>query len=204
MEHALKQFAGVRECVVIAREDSPGDKRLVAYVVASDPAPASSDLRRHLSAKLPAYMVPSNFVTLTELPRTPNGKIDRRALPAPGNVGNTRSQETVAPRNAREQTIADVCAQVLKINDLGVHDNLFDLGADSLQVFQIVARASDAGVTITPTQILTGRTIAAICEEIEKTAEPAVKATAPRLTAVSRDRYRVQRTQVEVGEGAKE
>ena len=147
--------------------------------------------------------MPSSFVVLEELPRTPNGKIDRRALPAPASQGGGRTQESVAPR-IREQTIADVCAQVLKVNDFGVHDNLFDLGADSLQVFQIVARANDAGVKVTPTQILAGRTIAAICEELDKSPEPAPRTEAPRLAAVSRERFRVQRSQVEVSEGAKE
>jgi aryl carrier-like protein len=203
VEHALKQFPGVRDCVVVAREDSPGDKRLVAYLVASSPAPSNGDLRKHLAVKLPAYMIPSAFVTLDQLPRTPNGKIDRRALPAPAG-GGKRPQETVAPRTPREQTIADVCAHVLKTNDFGVHDNLFDLGADSLQVFQIVARANDAGVKVTPTQILAGRTIAAICEELDKTPEPAPRTDAPRLAAVSRERFRMQRTQVELAEGTKE
>jgi aryl carrier-like protein len=110
----------------------------------------------------------------------------------------------VGARNPREQTFVDVCAHVLKIKAFGVHENLFDLGTDSLQIFQIVARANDAGLKVTPTQILTGRTIAAICEEIDRARQAPERTEAPRLTAMSRDRYRMQRSQLEVPEGAKE
>ncbi len=163
VEYVLKQYPGVHECVVTAREDSPGDKRLVAYLVAPA-APAAGELRRFLSAKLPSYMVPSAFVPLDALPHTPNGKIDRKALPRPDANGTGRNHDAVAPRNPREQTLADICADVLKVEGIAVHDSLFDLGADSLQVFQIVARAMDAGLKVTPKQVLSERTIAAICE----------------------------------------
>ena len=99
VEHALKQYDGVRECVVTAREDAPGDKRLVAYLVATPTgrSPAAGDLRHFLSAKLPAYMVPSVFVALDALPRTPNGKIDRKALPRPdGATANGTAPVTTA------------------------------------------------------------------------------------------------------------
>ena len=204
VEHALEQFPGMRECVTVAREDSPGDKRLVAYIVTSQPAPATGELRRFLSTKLPSYMVPSVFVPLDALPRTPNGKIDRRALPAPSSQTSGANREVAAPRNSREQTFVDVCAEVLKQTGFGIHDNLFDLGTDSLQIFQIVARANDAGLKVTPNQILSGRTIAAICEEIDRTCQTPTRTEAPRLAAVSRDRYRVPRSQLEVTEGAKE
>ena len=88
VELVLKQHAGVRACVAAAREDAAGDRRLVAYLVAGTPPPSSSELRSFLSAKLPAYMVPSLFVTLAALPLTPNGKVDRRALPAPSWEGD--------------------------------------------------------------------------------------------------------------------
>src|SRR5262249_40943478 len=111
VEHALKQHPEVRDCVVVAREDSPGDKRLVAYVVASAPAP--SGLRTFLSTKLPAYMVPSLFVPLQTLPRTPNGKIDRRSLPAPSAPSPVHEQNGAAPRSPDEKTLADIVAGVL-------------------------------------------------------------------------------------------
>ncbi len=199
VEHVLKQYPGVRECVVAVREDSPGDKRLVAYLVAPA-APSAGELRRFLSAKLPSYMVPSAFVPLDELPHTPNGKIDRKALPRPDANGTGRIHDAVAPRNPREQTLADICADVLKVKGIGIHDSLFDLGADSLQVFQIVARAMDAGLKVTPKQVLSERTIAAICEDLDRMGRAAARAEGPQLAAVSRDRYRVQRSRLHAPE----
>src|SRR5207237_2169877 len=110
---------GLRECVVVAREDTPGDKRLVAYFVAPPPAPVAGELRGFLAAKLPTYMVPSAFVLLDALPHTPNGKIDRRALPAPDAGEAVRDRDAVAPRNAREQALADICAHVLQLKTFG-------------------------------------------------------------------------------------
>jgi aryl carrier-like protein len=98
----------------------------------------------------------------------------------------------------------NVCAEVLKVTGFSIHDSLFDLGTDSLRMFQIVARANDAGLTVTPTQILKGRTIAAICEEIDRAGMNEVRTESTRLTAVSRDRYRMQRSQLEAPNGAKE
>ena len=201
VEYVLKQYPGVHECVVTAREDSPGDKRLVAYLVAPA-APAAGELRRFLSAKLPSYMVPSAFVPLDALPHTPNGKIDRKALPRPDANGTGRNHDAVAPRNPREQTLADICADVLKVEGIAVHDSLFDLGADSLQVFQIVARAMDAGLKVTPKQVLSERTIAAICEDLDRMGRAAVRAEGPQLAAVSRDRYRVQRSRLHASDEA--
>jgi amino acid adenylation domain-containing protein len=201
VEHVLEQHPGVRKCVVVAREDTPGDKQLVAYVVGA-PAPAAGDLRRFLSAKLPAYMVPSVFIAMEVLPLTPNGKIDRKALPCPDASGTVRSQDAVAPRNPREQTLHDICAGVLKAGGFGVLDSLFDLGVDSIQVFQIVARANDAGLNLTPNQILAGRTIAGICQELDGAGRTPRGREAPRLAAVSRDRYRVRRSDLTVPEGA--
>ena len=196
VEHVLKHYPGLQDCVVVAREDTPGDKRLVAYLVAAQPIPSSGDLRRFMAAKLPAYMVPSVFVPLETLPLTPNGKIDRRALPPPFSSGLEPRTETVFPRNSREQTLADVCADVLKLSNLGIHDSLFDLGADSLQIFQIVARANDAGLDLTPKQVLAGRTIAAICDELDRATHAMAQVETPQLAAVSRDRYRMPRSQL--------
>jgi amino acid adenylation domain-containing protein len=196
VEHFLKQCPGIKDCVVVAREDAPGDKRLVAYFVATPPAPASSDLRQLLSARLPAYMVPSVFVRLDALPLTPNGKVDRRALPPPEGAGMERKAATVPPRNPRERTLAEICASVLKVKEVGIHDSLFDLGADSIQVFQITARANDAGLDLTPTQILSARTIAAICDQLDGLSLAPPGAEVPQLVAVSRERYRMQRKQL--------
>jgi amino acid adenylation domain-containing protein len=202
VEHVLKLCPGIRDCVVVAREDTPGDKRLVAYFVGPQPHPTGEELRRFVSAKLPSYMVPSLFIPLDALPQTPNGKIDRRALPPPDRLEIARGERgcvsapSLAPRTPAEQKLAEICSEVLKIKDFGIHDSLFDLGADSLQVFQIVARAKDAGLNVTPTQILAGRTIAAICELANGGRPPSDAATLPEeppLVAVPRDRYRMQR-----------
>ena len=141
-------------------------------------------------------MVPSDFVPLDALPLTPNGKVDRRALPPPAPLAAGRRTEVVAPRNPREQTLAEICAEVLKVGEFGVHDSLFDLGADSIQVFQIAARANDAGLDLAPTQILSGRTIAAICDELGRAGRTTPRSESPKLSAVSRDRYRTQRSRL--------
>jgi acyl-coenzyme A synthetase/AMP-(fatty) acid ligase len=202
VEHALKQYPGIRGCVVVAREDAPGDKRLVAYAVAAPPLPAVGDLSRFLASKLPSYMVPSAFIHLDALPHTPNGKIDRRALPRPDAEGMRGTPERVPPRNPREETLAAICAEVLKVGEVGIHDSVFDLGADSIEVFQIVARANDAGLNLTPTHVLSGRTIAAIGDELDRAERPGSRGDGVQLAAVSRERYRRRRADVKAPEEA--
>ncbi|HYP25634.1 MAG TPA: amino acid adenylation domain-containing protein [Blastocatellia bacterium] len=135
VEAALLQQAGVKDAVVLAREDVPGDKRIVAYVVAGDESPSfAADLRTQLRERLPDYMVPSAFVVLDALPLTPNNKLDRRALPAPS--GASRESEYVAPSTRVEQIIADVWREVLNVEKVGLHDNFFDLGGHSLLIVE--------------------------------------------------------------------
>ena len=128
----------VRECVVLVREDAPGDARIAAYVVAARGATVSSDdLRAWARSHLPEYMVPSAFVAMRTLPLTPNGKIDRGALPAPDpGAGDAY----VAPRTAAERTVAEIWREVLKVDRVGVADNFFDLGGHSLLLTQVVSR----------------------------------------------------------------
>ena len=128
MEAALRGYPGVREAVATVREDTPGDKRLVAYVVADKP-PSVSEWRRFLQARLPDYMVPSAFVALAALPLTANGKVDRSALPVPAVA---REAEAVVPRTEDEQRLAEIFAQVLRLDQVGIHDNFFELGGHSL------------------------------------------------------------------------
>ncbi|MFN6464049.1 MAG: amino acid adenylation domain-containing protein, partial [Nostoc sp. DedVER02] len=140
IEAVLSQHSDVQLSCVIAREDSPGDKRLVAYVVAhQDCKPAISELRQFLKAKLPEYMVPSAFVILESLPLTPNGKVDRRALPKP-DLDTTLLEKYVAPRTPIEEMLALLWAQVLKLELVGIHDNFFELGGHSLLATQLVSR----------------------------------------------------------------
>ena len=140
IEAALTRLPQLREAVVIAREDSPGDKRLVAYVVAAEGAALeTAELRGALARELPDYMIPSAFVPLDALPLTPNGKIDRRRLPAP-DLDAQIAHSYVAPRNATEETLCRIFADVLGLERVGVDDDFFQLGGHSLLAVQIVSR----------------------------------------------------------------
>jgi hypothetical protein len=141
IETVLKRDPAVRNAVVMAREDDPGDKRLVGYVVATDPpSDLAARLREALRRTLPDYMVPSALVVLETLPQTPNGKIDRRALPAPkvGDGGPIRV--AVAPRTATEETVLRVFREVVGREDFGIFDDFFDLGGHSLMGARLVSR----------------------------------------------------------------
>ncbi len=140
IEAKLIQCAGVREAVVIAREEVAGDKRLVAYVVAEDGvAPQAAELRATLLAQLPEYMVPSAFVQLNALPLTSNGKLDRNALPVPdASALITRQYE--APRDELEESLADIWRELLRVERVGRHDNFFEIGGHSLLAVQLVSR----------------------------------------------------------------
>ena len=136
IESALRSFPGVLDTVTILRDDQ-GDKRLVGYVVTQDEPPSVAALRDHLRETLPEYMVPTAFVVLKELPRMPNGKLDRAALPAPEQLAGERSSSFIAPATSLQQTVANVFRSVLRIEQVGLDDNFFDLGAHSLQIVKI-------------------------------------------------------------------
>jgi amino acid adenylation domain-containing protein len=140
IEVALARHEGVREAVVLAREDVPGDKRLVAYVV---PAGELPDLRDFLRQSLPDYMIPSAFVELAALPVTPNGKLDRRALPAP-QWDHGATDESAAPATPTEKALAGLWREILGVEHVGIHDGFFDLGGHSLLATQLVARIREA------------------------------------------------------------
>jgi natural product biosynthesis luciferase-like monooxygenase protein len=140
IEARLGEHARVRACAVIAREDVPGDKRLVAYVVARGAEPGPAELRTHLLASLPEYMVPSTFVYLPALPETPNGKIDRQALPMPERQSVAPSAASVAPQGSTEETIAAIWREVLNRKDVGVTDNFFDIGGHSLLTILVLGK----------------------------------------------------------------
>ena len=133
IESALARHYGVEQCVVIAREDQPGDKRLVAYIVRRGDV-SHAELGEFLKSKLPEYMVPAAFVSMDALPVTANGKLNRRALPAPEYKGAEGRAEFSAPRTALEKGIAEVWASVLQVGDIGIHDNFFDAGGNSLKI----------------------------------------------------------------------
>ncbi len=153
IEAALLDHDGVRECAVIVREDEPGDRRIVAYIVGGVPA---ESLRTHLQQRLPDYMVPGAFVEIGTLPLTPNGKLDRAALPAP----EYAAAEFVAPRTPVEAALAQVWAEVLRVDRVGVEENFFALGGDSILSIQVVSRARRAGIELSPRQVFQYQTIA--------------------------------------------
>jgi acyl carrier protein len=151
VEAALKAHRGLREAVVVAREDAPGDKRLVAYFVhASAPPPTVGQLRDFLKQSLPEYMLPSFFISLDGLPLTPNGKVDLDALPAPDGDRPELGQGYVAPRNALEEVLAGMWALVLDIERVGIHDSFFDLGGHSLLATQLITRIGETFQTELP------------------------------------------------------
>jgi hypothetical protein len=130
--------------VVVVREDSPGDKRLVAYLTAKNGAiPKPSELRGLLQDKLPEYMIPSAFVALERLPLTPNGKVDRKALPKPDFAAVTDKSKFIAPGTPTEMVLAEIWGAVLGLQHVGVHDNFFDLGGHSLLMVQVQSRACE-------------------------------------------------------------
>ena len=138
IEAVLRQHPGVREAVVLAREDAPGDKRLVAYLTAlEDQPPETDELRARLKDTLPEYMLPAAFVFLAAMPLTPNGKVNRQALPAPDQSRPELSAPFLAPRTELERTIADIWRQALRVDHVGVDDNFFDLGGHSLLITQV-------------------------------------------------------------------
>jgi natural product biosynthesis luciferase-like monooxygenase protein len=141
IESRLAQHAAVREAVVIAREDTPGDKRLVAYLIASEKEhPSAAELKLTLREVLPDFMVPSFYVWLESFPQTPNRKIDRKALPAPEGVRDPAKVESARPEGQLEQTIAKLWCEVLGVPSVGVDDNFFDLGGHSLLTVQVLAK----------------------------------------------------------------
>lgn len=156
----LRSHEQVRDAIVIAREDQPGEKRLVGYVVPRDSATAdAAKLRAFLQAKLPEYMIPRSVVFLQSLPLTRNGKIDRNALPAP-DPQRGDSKGFMKPRNQVEETLATIWSTVLGVEQLGIHDNFFELGGDSILSIQIIARANQSGLKLSPRQVFQHQTIA--------------------------------------------
>jgi hypothetical protein len=142
IEARLLEHPGVREAVVLAREDTPGDRRLVAYVVGEETAGAEA-LRAHLGETLPAYMVPAAYVRLEWLPLTPNGKLDRAALPAPeGDAYATREHE--APVGTVEEALAEIWTELLGVERVGRGDDFFLLGGHSILAVQMISRVRQA------------------------------------------------------------
>ncbi|MBW4570976.1 MAG: amino acid adenylation domain-containing protein [Tolypothrix carrinoi HA7290-LM1] len=193
IETVLNQHPAVAESVVIATDETPGDKRLVAYVVATNQTFAKSEASYFLKQHLPEYLVPSVFVVLDALPLTANGKVNRRALPAPSfEVGESASN--VKPRTPTEELIVSIFASVLKVQHLGVDNNFFEVGGHSLLATQVVSRLREALKVNLPLRTLfeapTPAELAVAIEKIKVTGGAEIDT--PKITKISRERHRVQ------------
>ncbi|MEH1944144.1 MAG: amino acid adenylation domain-containing protein [Nostoc sp.] len=159
IEAILTQHPLVRDAVAIARDDIPGVKSLAAYIIPELTQPTSNELRLFLKSKLPNYMVPASFTFLEALPITPNGKVNRRALPVP-EFESDESTGFVSPRTHTQEVLAKIWQDVLVLKQVGIHDNFFELGGDSIMSMQIIAKANQAGLKLTPKQLFQHQTIA--------------------------------------------
>jgi amino acid adenylation domain-containing protein len=172
IETALVDHPAVKKNVVVAREDKPGEKRLVAYIVPEKDATIPlSEIRSHLKKTLPDYMIPSAFVVMDDLPLTPNGKINRLALPVPDSSPLDGAREYLAPRSPLEETIAAIWSEVLNVDQVSIHDNFFDLGGHSLLATRVVSRLknSDFALDISVRQLFENPTVAELAEALRLT-----------------------------------
>jgi non-ribosomal peptide synthase protein (TIGR01720 family) len=197
IEAVLEQHESVRECVVAAREGASGGKRLVGYVVAEPGAESSvSELRTFLKERLPEYMVPTAWVMMEALPLTPNGKIERRALPAPDFFSAPSASAAHLPRlpaSPTEHTLAAIWAQVLGLHQVSPADNFFELGGDSILCIQVVARANQAGLQLSPRDLFEHQTIAELATAADARAAAAtlLSAHTPAAHSVAESSERV-------------
>jgi amino acid adenylation domain-containing protein len=168
IEAALGAHKAVRDCVVVVREDTPGNQRLVAYVVARNGAAPPRSLRQFLASKLPAHMLPAAILVLEKLPLSNNGKIDKRALPPPEQIDSDAEEGFAAPRNQVEDLLAEIWAPIIGVKRVGIHDNFFTLGGHSLSAARIVSRVREAFKTELPLRALFEHpTVAALAQVIE-------------------------------------
>ncbi len=187
IEVLLAQHPAVWESVVVIREDEVDDKRLVAYVVPKvEKSPTTIELRRFLKEKLPEYMVPNTFVTIESLPLTSNGKVDRRALPTP--LHNESSDKYVASRTPIEEILAQIWAQVLKVEQVGINDNFFELGGHSLLATQLVSRIRNIfKVELPLRELFATATVAELAHLIGQLQQQKIELTSPPILPRARD-----------------
>ena len=176
IESALAACPGVAAAAVLARRDGSSELRLVAYIAPETPSAAA--LRSALEQRLPHYMIPALWVFLPSLPQTPHGKLDRRALPAPRPERPEAESAYRAPRGRVEEILAEVWAEVLGLPRVGVLDNFFALGGDSILTIQVVARCRERGLEVVPRQIFRHQTVASLAAEAAVAAVAAAVAAA--------------------------
>ena len=174
IESALSQHPSVDEAVVLAKEVEPGRRRLVAYARSRDAKLTDNALRAFLKRQLPDYMIPSAVLLLDEFPRTNGGKIARRRLPEPEHAESPLSPATAPPQTDAERRLAEIWAGVLRLPSIGVHENFFELGGDSILSIQVIARARQAGLELSAKQLLAHPTIAELAAmAVNHRSEPA-------------------------------
>jgi len=190
----LSQHPAVRQAVVVAREDVPGDKRLVGYLIPEGKeAPSVSELRQYLKEKLPEYMVPSAFVIMEKFPLTPNGKIDRKSLPSPTGLRPELASAYVAPRTEMEGTITSVWQAVLHVEKVGIHDNFFEMGGHSLLATQAVSRINKAfRVNLPLRSFFEKPTIFELSKTIEEFKTDGAASQIPPIVPISRESRRMR------------
>ena len=180
IEAVLTQYPQVQSSVIIAREDTPGNKRLVAYIVPEKEAtPTPNEMRQCLKEKLPEYMIPSAFVILESLPLTPNGKIDRRALPAP-EQNYERTDKFILPRNPIEEILVTIWTEVLKVQQISINDNFFELGGHSLLATQLISRIrTNLSIEIPLRSLFAAPTIEELGQQIQQLQQEDLTLSAP-------------------------
>ncbi|MEW6367293.1 MAG: amino acid adenylation domain-containing protein [Acidobacteriota bacterium] len=189
IEACLAEHPDVQDCVVLAREDDPGEKRLVAYLVPREGhRRPSGDVRAWLRAKLPEYMVPAAFVMLDSLPLTPNGKVDRDALPAPEGDAADAGRAFAGPRTPVEEVVAGIWADVLKLDRIGIHDSFFDLGGHSLLATQVISRVRQAlRVDLPLRRLFDTPTVSGLADALERALRSGDESEAPPIVPASRE-----------------
>src|SRR5882672_4753474 len=176
IEARLAEHPAVREAVVLAREDSPGDRRLVAYLVYADDAATddrAAELRAHLAARLPEHMVPAAYVRLEALPLTPNGKLDRKALPAPEDTAYAR-HAFEPPEGEIEQTLARLWSELLSVERISRHDHFFELGGHSLLAIRLLERLRRLGLSAAVRDLFTAPVLAEFAATLGRRSEVVV------------------------------
>jgi amino acid adenylation domain-containing protein len=190
IESVLNSHPALRESAVIC-DESAGEKRLVAYVVPKNGQPAAHELREFAGRRLPPYMAPARFIFLDSMPLTVNGKVDRKALPAPDTARPELESEFVAPRTEEEKTLAKIWEDVLRVDSVGVKDNFFELGGDSIRSIQVLSRAQEKGIRFSLQRLFQQPTIEQLVAEGEENEDQLEVNRTPFANISERDRSRM-------------
>ncbi|WEX10487.1 non-ribosomal peptide synthetase/type I polyketide synthase [Chelativorans sp. AA-79] len=174
IEAVMARKGGIRQCAVVAAPNRNGDRQLVCHFVADGPEPSADELTTHAKAHLPAHMVPSFWVAASQLPQTANGKLDRKALEKRGVPQRQAAPVRTGPRTPMEEKLSGIWKEVLQVGEIGVDDNLYALGADSLSIFRIAARMMDAGLPLEAKHLMRHPTISDLAGFAEEHAQAPV------------------------------